>query len=123
MDKMEHEVFTPLLEDFLQSPLVCWVKTVSPLGSDGSHLSEFMTLVDGVYLNDIMIEINPKSSVQRPHRKVNNDPTLRIQNLSILVQQIKSCYQVSGSPKTPAPTLIYSYTLICAYISAVVGGL
>ncbi|XP_073690449.1 girdin isoform X2 [Garra rufa] len=93
MDKMEHEVFTPLLEDFLLSPLVCWVKTVSPLRSDGSHLSEYMTLVDGVYLNDIMTEINPKASVQRAHRKVNNDPTLRIQNLSVLVQQIKSCYQ------------------------------
>ncbi|XP_016350498.1 girdin-like [Sinocyclocheilus anshuiensis] len=93
MDKMEQEVFSPLLEDFLLSPLVCWVKTVSPLGSDGSPLSEFMTLVDGVYLNDIMTEINPKSSVQRAHRKVHNDPTLRIQNLSILVQQIKSCYQ------------------------------
>uniref|UniRef100_A0A671QQ95 Girdin-like n=1 Tax=Sinocyclocheilus anshuiensis TaxID=1608454 RepID=A0A671QQ95_9TELE len=90
---MEQEVFSPLLEDFLLSPLVCWVKTVSPLGSDGSPLSEFMTLVDGVYLNDIMTEINPKSSVQRAHRKVHNDPTLRIQNLSILVQQIKSCYQ------------------------------
>uniref|UniRef100_A0A671QL35 Girdin-like n=1 Tax=Sinocyclocheilus anshuiensis TaxID=1608454 RepID=A0A671QL35_9TELE len=94
---MEQEVFSPLLEDFLLSPLVCWVKTVSPLGSDGSPLSEFMTLVDGVYLNDIMTEINPKSSVQRAHRKVHNDPTLRIQNLSILVQQIKSCYQVSSA--------------------------
>ncbi|XP_052428363.1 girdin isoform X4 [Carassius gibelio] len=90
---MEQDAITPLLEDFLLSPLVCWVKTVSPLGSDGSPLSEFMTLVDGVYLNDIMTEINPKSSVQRAHRKVKNEPTLRIQNLSLLVQQIKSCYQ------------------------------
>uniref|UniRef100_A0A8C2CV32 Uncharacterized protein n=1 Tax=Cyprinus carpio TaxID=7962 RepID=A0A8C2CV32_CYPCA len=54
---MEQEAFSPLLEDFLLSPLVCWVKTVSPLGSGGSALSEFMTLVDGVYLNDIMTEI------------------------------------------------------------------
>ncbi|XP_059422869.1 girdin-like isoform X2 [Carassius carassius] len=90
---MEQEAISPLLEDFLLSPLVCWVKTVSPLGSDGSPLSEFMTLVDGVYLNDIMTEINPKSSVQRAHRKVRNEPTLRIHNLSLLVQQIKSCYQ------------------------------
>ncbi|XP_052007235.1 girdin isoform X2 [Xyrauchen texanus] len=93
MEKMENEVFTPLLEEFLLSPLVCWVKTVSHLRSDGSHLSEFMTLVDGAYLNDIMIQINPKSSVQRTHKKVNNEPTLRIQNLSILIQQIKSYYQ------------------------------
>ncbi|KAG1926211.1 girdin isoform X1 [Pimephales promelas] len=87
------EVFTALLEDFLQSPLVCWVKTVSRLQSDGSHLSEFMTLVDGVYLNDIMLQINPQTSVQRAHRKVNNDPSLRIQNLCVLVQHIKSYYQ------------------------------
>uniref|UniRef100_A0A672NZV3 Coiled-coil domain containing 88A n=1 Tax=Sinocyclocheilus grahami TaxID=75366 RepID=A0A672NZV3_SINGR len=94
---MEQGVFSPLLEGFLRSPLVCWVKTVSPLGSDGSPLSDFVTLLDGVYLNDIMTEINPNSSVQRAHRKVHNDPTLRIQNLSILVQQIKSCYQVSSA--------------------------
>uniref|UniRef100_A0A672NWA8 Coiled-coil domain containing 88A n=1 Tax=Sinocyclocheilus grahami TaxID=75366 RepID=A0A672NWA8_SINGR len=93
---MEQGVFSPLLEGFLRSPLVCWVKTVSPLGSDGSPLSDFVTLLDGVYLNDIMTEINPNSSVQRAHRKVHNDPTLRIQNLSILVQQIKSCYQSSS---------------------------
>lgn len=40
---------------------------------------------------------NPKSSVQRVHRKVKNEPTLRVQNLSLLVQQIKSCYQVSSA--------------------------
>ncbi|XP_016113366.1 girdin isoform X2 [Sinocyclocheilus grahami] len=40
-----------------------------------------------------MTEINPKSSVQRVQRKVKNDPALRIQNLSLLVQQIKCCYQ------------------------------
>lgn len=33
------------------------VKTVSQLTSDGSPLSDFMTLVDGVYLNDIMIQM------------------------------------------------------------------
>ncbi|XP_059374197.1 girdin-like isoform X1 [Carassius carassius] len=93
MDTTERDAFTPLLEDFLRSPLVCWVNTVSPLGSGGSHLSDFMTLVDGVHLNDVMTDINPKSSVQRVHRKVRNDPALRIQNLSLLVQQIKSCYQ------------------------------
>ncbi|KAA0717518.1 Girdin Akt phosphorylation enhancer [Triplophysa tibetana] len=90
---MENEVFTPLMEEFLLSPLVCWVKTVSQLLSDGSHLSEFITLVDGVYLNVIMAQINPKASVQRIHKNVKNDPVLRIQNLSILIQQIKSFYQ------------------------------
>uniref|UniRef100_A0A665X4F6 Coiled-coil domain containing 88A n=1 Tax=Echeneis naucrates TaxID=173247 RepID=A0A665X4F6_ECHNA len=36
---------------------------------------------------------NPKATVQRTNKKVNNDSTLRIQNLSILIRQIKAYYQ------------------------------
>uniref|UniRef100_A0A670I2S0 Coiled-coil domain containing 88A n=1 Tax=Podarcis muralis TaxID=64176 RepID=A0A670I2S0_PODMU len=36
---------------------------------------------------------NPKASSQRVNKKINNDASLRIQNLSILVKQIKSYYQ------------------------------
>uniref|UniRef100_A0A3P8UJS9 Coiled-coil domain containing 88A n=1 Tax=Cynoglossus semilaevis TaxID=244447 RepID=A0A3P8UJS9_CYNSE len=93
---MENEVFTPLLEQFMLSPLVCWVKTAAQSTvTDGTKLSEYVELVDGIYLNEIMLEINPKGSVQRTNKKVNNDPTLRIQNLSILIRQIKSYYQES----------------------------
>uniref|UniRef100_A0A4W6FA70 Coiled-coil domain containing 88A n=1 Tax=Lates calcarifer TaxID=8187 RepID=A0A4W6FA70_LATCA len=92
---MESEVFTPLLEQFMLTPLVCWVKTVGQLAvTDGTKLSEYIELVDGIYLNEIMLEINPKATVQRTNKKVNNDPTLRIQNLSILIRQIKAYYQV-----------------------------
>uniref|UniRef100_A0A4W6FA15 Coiled-coil domain containing 88A n=1 Tax=Lates calcarifer TaxID=8187 RepID=A0A4W6FA15_LATCA len=88
---MESEVFTPLLEQFMLTPLVCWVKTVGQLAvTDGTKLSEYIELVDGIYLNEI---INPKATVQRTNKKVNNDPTLRIQNLSILIRQIKAYYQ------------------------------
>ncbi|XP_061692574.1 girdin isoform X2 [Syngnathoides biaculeatus] len=91
---MESEVFSPLLEHFMVSPLVCWVKTVGhPPVTDGSKLSEYVQLVDGVYLNEVMLEINPKAAVQRTNKKVNNDSTLRIQNLSILIRQIKAYYQ------------------------------
>uniref|UniRef100_A0A673B537 HOOK N-terminal domain-containing protein n=1 Tax=Sphaeramia orbicularis TaxID=375764 RepID=A0A673B537_9TELE len=91
---MESEVFTPLLEQFMVTPLVCWVKTVGqPTVTDGTKLSEYIELVDGIYLNEIMLEINPKGTVQRTNKKVNNDPTLRIQNLSILIRQIKAYYQ------------------------------
>lgn len=76
------------------TPLVCWVKTVGqPTVTDGTKLSEYIELVDGIYLNEIMLEINPKATVQRTNKKVNNDPTLRIQNLSILIRQIKAYYQ------------------------------
>ncbi|XP_031730989.1 girdin isoform X1 [Anarrhichthys ocellatus] len=91
---MESEVFTPLLEQFMLTPLVCWVKTVGQATlTDGTQLSEYIELVDGIYLNQIMLEINPKATVQRTNKKVNNDPTLRIQNLSILIRQIKGYYQ------------------------------
>nr|XP_046209984.1 girdin-like isoform X3 [Oncorhynchus gorbuscha] len=91
---MESEVFTPLLEQFLLTPLVAWVKAAGhSSGNDGTKLSEYIELLDGVYLNEIMLEINPKATVQRTNKKVNNDSTLRIQNLSILIRQIKSYYQ------------------------------
>ncbi|XP_037321629.2 girdin isoform X1 [Pungitius pungitius] len=91
---MESEVFTPLLEQFMLTPLVCWVKTAGQASlTDGTQLSEYIELVDGIYLNEIMLEINPKATVQRTNKKVNNDPTLRIQNLSILIRQVKGYYQ------------------------------
>ncbi|XP_014061040.1 girdin isoform X3 [Salmo salar] len=91
---MESEVFTPLLEQFLLTPLVAWVKAAGhSSGNDGTKLSEYIELLDGIYLNEIMLEINPKATVQRTNKKVNNDSTLRIHNLSILIRQIKSYYQ------------------------------
>ncbi|KAJ7341288.1 hypothetical protein JRQ81_005211 [Phrynocephalus forsythii] len=91
---MENEIFTPLLEVFISSPLVTWVKTFGPLaGRNPTHLEEYVALVDGVFLNEVMLQINPKATSQRVNKKVNNDASLRIQNLSILVKQIKSYYQ------------------------------
>ncbi|XP_075269720.1 girdin isoform X3 [Opisthocomus hoazin] len=91
---MENEIFTPLLEQFMSSPLVTWVKTFGPLaGGNGTNLEEYVALVDGVFLNEVMLQINPKSASQRINKKVNNDASLRIQNLSILVKQIKTYYQ------------------------------
>ncbi|XP_021507351.2 girdin isoform X6 [Meriones unguiculatus] len=91
---MENEVFTPLLEQFMSSPLVTWVKTFGPLAAgNGTNLDEYVALVDGVFLNQVMLQINPKSESQRVNKKVNNDASLRIHNLSILVKQIKCYYQ------------------------------
>uniref|UniRef100_A0A667ZFF5 Coiled-coil domain containing 88A n=1 Tax=Myripristis murdjan TaxID=586833 RepID=A0A667ZFF5_9TELE len=47
------------------------------------------------FMLNILIYINPKATVQRTNKKVNNDPTLRIQNLTILIRQIKAYYQDS----------------------------
>ncbi|XP_077189903.1 girdin isoform X4 [Paroedura picta] len=91
---MENEIFTPLLELFMSSPLVTWVKTFGPLaGGNGTNLEEYVALVDGVFLNEVMLQINPKATSQRVNKKVNNDASLRIQNLSILVRQVKLYYQ------------------------------
>ncbi|NXX51061.1 GRDN protein, partial [Tricholaema leucomelas] len=91
---MENEIFTPLMEQFMSSPLVTWVKTFGPLaGGNGTNLEEYVALVDGVFLNEVMLQINPKSANQRINKKVNNDASLRIQNLSVLVKQIKTYYQ------------------------------
>uniref|UniRef100_A0A8D0GXU6 Coiled-coil domain containing 88A n=1 Tax=Sphenodon punctatus TaxID=8508 RepID=A0A8D0GXU6_SPHPU len=91
---MENEIFAPLLEQFMTSPLVTWVKTFGPLaGGRGTNLEEYVALVDGIFLNEVMLQINPKSESQRLNKKINNDASLRIQNLSILVKQIKTYYQ------------------------------
>nr|XP_045012964.1 girdin-like [Jaculus jaculus] len=91
---MENEIFTPLLEQFMTSPLVTWVKTFGPLAAgNATNLDEYLVLVDGVFLNQVMHQINPKSESQRVNKKVNNAASLRIRNLSILVKQIKFSYQ------------------------------
>lgn len=78
----------------MSSPLVTWVKTFGPLAAgNGTNLDEYVALVDGVFLNQVMLQINPKSESQRVNKKVNNDASLRIHNLSILVKQIKCYYQ------------------------------
>uniref|UniRef100_A0A670I2P1 Coiled-coil domain containing 88A n=1 Tax=Podarcis muralis TaxID=64176 RepID=A0A670I2P1_PODMU len=59
---MENEIFTPLLEVFISSPLVTWVKTFGPLaGGNPTNLDEYVALVDGVFLNEVMLQIEEKT--------------------------------------------------------------
>ncbi|XP_014380906.1 protein Daple isoform X3 [Alligator sinensis] len=83
-----------LLELFLRGPLVTWVKTFGPLGNESQdRLSMYMDLVDGVFLNKIMLQIDPRPTNQRVNKHINNDINLRVQNLTILVRNIKTYYQ------------------------------
>ncbi|XP_041131697.1 protein Daple-like isoform X2 [Polyodon spathula] len=83
-----------LMGSFLECPLVTWVKTFGPLGTgDEDKLSMYLDLVDGVFLNTIMLKIDPSPTNQRVNKNVNNDVNLRIQNLAILVRHIKNYYQ------------------------------
>ncbi|KAK1327331.1 hypothetical protein QTO34_019206 [Cnephaeus nilssonii] len=45
-----------LMELFLQSSLVTWVKTLSPVAS-GKEDNLYMHLVDGILLNQVMLEM------------------------------------------------------------------
>ncbi|KAM9707736.1 protein Daple-like [Menidia menidia] len=87
-----------LLASFMESPLVLWVRTLGPLGSDqdlGSEerLSMFMELVDGVFLHKIMSHIDPSSTNQRLNKNVSNDVSLRLHNLTVLSAHIRTYYQ------------------------------
>ncbi|XP_061097228.1 protein Daple [Conger conger] len=83
-----------LMTNFLDSPLVVWVKTLGPLGNvSEDKLSMFMDLVDGIFLHKIMTQIDPSPSNQRVNKHVNNDVNLRAQNLKIIIRHIKNYYQ------------------------------
>ncbi|XP_051722992.1 protein Daple [Ctenopharyngodon idella] len=83
-----------LMSNFMDSPLVVWVKTFGPLGSGSEDkLSMFMDLVDGVFLHKIMTHIDPSPMNQRVNKQVNNDVNLRIQNLNTVIRHIKNYYQ------------------------------
>uniref|UniRef100_UPI00398F3554 protein Daple-like n=1 Tax=Pristiophorus japonicus TaxID=55135 RepID=UPI00398F3554 len=83
-----------LLERFLQSPLVTWVKTFGQLGGTSDEkVPMYMDLVDGVFLHKIMLQMDPRPTNQRVNKHVNNDANLRVQNLTILVRHIKNYYQ------------------------------
>ncbi|XP_063039855.1 protein Daple isoform X2 [Engraulis encrasicolus] len=85
-----------MMANFMDSPLVVWVKTFGPLGTGmDDKLSMFMELVDGVFLHKIMTHIDPSPTNQRVHKQVNNDVNLRIQNLSVVTRHIKHYYQES----------------------------
>ncbi|XP_059209009.1 protein Daple [Centropristis striata] len=87
-----------LLANFVESPLVVWVRTLGPLGSSDDVGSEervnlFMELVDGVFLHKIMTHIDPSQTNQRLNKNVNNDVSLRLYNLTVLTRHIRTFYQ------------------------------
>ncbi|KAL6477892.1 hypothetical protein MHYP_G00137270 [Metynnis hypsauchen] len=83
-----------LMANFMESPLVVWVKTFGPLASNSDDkLAMFMELVDGVFLHKIMTHIDPNPTNHRVNKQVNNDVNLRIQNLSTVIRHIKNYYQ------------------------------
>ncbi|XP_072031647.1 girdin-like isoform X3 [Amphiura filiformis] len=76
------------MDEFMNHPLVVWVKTFK----DGSAL-DYMDLVDGVFLNDVMGQIDSRPSNLKVNTNVDGEINLRIQNLDTLLKNIKSFYQ------------------------------
>uniref|UniRef100_A0A4X2KET7 Calponin-homology (CH) domain-containing protein n=1 Tax=Vombatus ursinus TaxID=29139 RepID=A0A4X2KET7_VOMUR len=73
-----------LLELFLQSPLVTWVKTFGPFGSENEdNLTMYMDLVDGIFLNKIMLQIHTEKK-----RKAKSSVT----NIYIQAKQISTLH-------------------------------
>ncbi|XP_078063602.1 protein Daple-like, partial [Mustelus asterias] len=94
------------LQMFMVSSLANWVKTfdASLDGGNAQYMevkavgrrdcqAEYLKLVDGVFLNKVMRQIDPNPQSERIYRNEGNDEVLRVQNLTILVQHIKSFYQ------------------------------
>nr|XP_061791873.1 girdin-like [Nerophis lumbriciformis] len=86
---MESDVSLPFLDRFMISPLVTWVKTFVS-HDEGQHM-DISELLDGVFLNKVMSQIHPPSATQAAI-KLSTDPSQRVQNLTFLVQQIKTYY-------------------------------
>ncbi|XP_071833306.1 girdin-like isoform X3 [Apostichopus japonicus] len=74
------------LEEFMAHPLVLWIQTFKKGELD------YMELVDGTFLNNVMNQISPRCSSSKVHQDVGNDVNLKIQNLSNLLKSIKLFY-------------------------------
>ncbi|XP_049576779.1 girdin isoform X2 [Syngnathus scovelli] len=86
---MESVFFQPILDQFMMSPLVTWVRTFA--SHDEGRNADFNELLDGVFLNEVMSQIHPPA-VPQTTTKMRKDPSQRVQNLTFLVQQIKAYY-------------------------------
>uniref|UniRef100_A0A8C3I9S5 Girdin n=1 Tax=Chrysemys picta bellii TaxID=8478 RepID=A0A8C3I9S5_CHRPI len=99
---MENEIFTPLLEQFMSSPLVTWVKTFGPLaGGNGSNLEEYVALVDGIFLNEVMLQIGFDSLANKMFITLEIEMReLVVSNITIFVKIISFitfCFHVCNS--------------------------
>ncbi|KAK6466428.1 girdin-like [Huso huso] len=106
--------FVEVLEEFLASALVAWVRPSSPWWRGGCELSapylevnsdshdalgQYLRLLDGVFLNRVLRLIDPNPKAERVYRNERSDEVLRVQNLSILTRHLRQYYQVCESER------------------------
>uniref|UniRef100_UPI00358FD70B protein Daple-like n=1 Tax=Myxine glutinosa TaxID=7769 RepID=UPI00358FD70B len=83
-----------LAEHLLASPLVVWVRTLGDFETNVlDATSALLMLLDGSVLHDIMRQIHSRPANQGLFRHAGDDPTLRAQNLSLLLRQLREFYQ------------------------------
>ncbi|XP_076815424.1 girdin-like isoform X2 [Clavelina lepadiformis] len=73
---------------FMETPLVQWIQFL--LNKDTLDVED---LADGVALNQIMLQIDPRPTNMKAHKNARQDINLNIQNLMILIKHIKSYYE------------------------------
>ncbi|CAL1530394.1 unnamed protein product, partial [Lymnaea stagnalis] len=74
---------------YMQSPLVLWVETFKP--NDG-HPLEYRDLYDGVFLNDVMQQIDPRLAYDNVNRS-EEGVSVRLHNWDLLVKSIRGFYK------------------------------
>ncbi|XP_076464558.1 uncharacterized protein LOC143296482 [Babylonia areolata] len=74
--------------DYMSNPLVLWIETFKP--PDAKAL-EYKDLYDGVFLNDVMQQIDQREAYGNVQRAV-EDVSVRIVNWDILVKNIRAYY-------------------------------
>uniref|UniRef100_F6Q6T5 HOOK N-terminal domain-containing protein n=1 Tax=Ciona intestinalis TaxID=7719 RepID=F6Q6T5_CIOIN len=76
---------------FMSTPLVQWVSSLIHFLLNREI--ELEDLVDGVALNEIMLQIDPRPTNMKANRGARSDVNLNIQNLTMLLKHIKSYYE------------------------------
>ncbi|GFR67510.1 girdin-like isoform X5, partial [Elysia marginata] len=74
---------------YMQNPLVLWVETFK--ANDG-HPLEYKDLYDGVFLNDVMQQIDPRPAYDGVNRHV-EDISVRLHNWDLLVKNVRGFYR------------------------------
>ncbi|XP_043226429.1 girdin-like [Amphibalanus amphitrite] len=77
-------------EEFMEGPLALWIRTFQ---DEGYPEVTYGALVDGLFLQDVMLQIYPDV----PHREMTRSPgdaSARIRNLSTVLKNIKHFYEV-----------------------------
>ncbi|KAL3873251.1 hypothetical protein ACJMK2_036390 [Sinanodonta woodiana] len=76
-------------QNFMESPLFIWIDSFR---QEGTPALQYRDIYDGVFLSDVMQQIDPRPAYQKVTRLV-KDVNIRLQNWDILMKNIRAYYQ------------------------------